>query len=164
MGETELLNAMTDRADVVYGQMLSRGATNEYMTLVSQNVSHAALQSRMKADMADANAARGELEFFIQGKADRMEREEAQGYILTRIQDAAKFKAAVRTDAYQTEYQNSVTAYVDWLNALLDSSRKNGSNQTEEEGMYEQKADLQQLKLQALDELDLDTAKKLMRR
>lgn len=161
MGETELLNAMIDRADVVYGQMLSRGATNEYMTLASQNVSHAALQSRMKADMADANAARGELEFFIQGKADRMEREEAQGYILTRIQDAAKFKAAVRTDAYRTEYRNSVTAYVDWLNALLDSSRKSGSSQTEEEGMYEQKADLQQQKLQALDGLDLDTAKKI---
>lgn len=160
-GETDLLNGMIDKADVVYGQMLSRGATNEYMTLVSQNVSHAALQSRMKADMADANAARGELEFFIQGKTDRMEREEAQGYILTRIQDAAKFKAAVRTDAYRTEYQNSVTAYVDWLNALLDSSRKNGSSQTEEEGMYEQKAELQQQKLQALDELDLDTAKKI---
>lgn len=161
LGETELLNGMIDKADVAYGQMLSRGATDEYMTLVSQNVSHAALQSRMKADMADANAARGELEFFIQGKADRMEREEAQSYILLRIQDAAKFKAAVKADAYQAEYQGSVSAYVDWLNTLLDSIRSNGSSQTEEEGMYEQKADLQQQKLEALDGLDLDTAKKI---
>lgn len=161
LGETELLNGMIDKADVAYGQMLSRGTTDEYMTLVSQNVSHAALQSRMKADMADANAARGELEFFIQGKADRMEREEAQSYILLRIQDAAKFKAAVKADAYQAEYQGSVSAYVDWLNTLLDSIRSNGSSQTEEEGMYEQKADLQQQKLEALDGLDLDTAKKI---
>ncbi|MDE7323238.1 MAG: hypothetical protein K2N73_11070 [Lachnospiraceae bacterium] len=160
-GETDLLNELIDNADVAYGQKLSGGVSGEYMTLVAQNVSHAALQSRMKEDMADANAARGELEFYIQGKVDRLEREEAKKYILLRIQDAAKFKASVKADAYLEEYQNAVSSYVDWLNTLLDSIRSNGSSQTEEEGIYEQKVNLQQQKLQALDELDLDTAKKI---
>lgn len=162
--ELALLDEMIDTADVRYGLKLSEGMTEPYRTLVSQNVSHAALQSRMREDLSEANAARSELEFFIQGKTDRQEKEEAQKYILMRIQDAAKFQVVIQEDDYQQEYQNSVSAYVDWLNSLLSglsSKIKKDSSQNREESIYEQKAALQEQKLQALDGLDLDTAKRI---
>ena len=162
--ELALLDEMIDTADVRYGLALSEGMTEPYRTLVSQNVSHAALQSRMREDLSDANAARSELEFLLQGKTDRQEKEEAQKYILMRIQDAAKFQVVIQADDYQQEYQNSVSAYVDWLNSLLSglsSKIKKDGSQNREESVYEQKAALQEQKLQALDELDLDTAKRI---
>lgn len=162
--ELALLDEMIDTADIRYGLKLSEGMTEPYRTFVSQNVSHAALQSRMREDMSEANAARSELEFFIQGKTDRQEKEEAQKYILMRIQDAAKFQVVIQADDYQQEFQNSVSAYVDWLNSLLSglsSKNRKDSSQNREESIYEQKAALQEQKLQALDDLDLDTAKRI---
>ena len=159
--ELELLDEMIESEDIKYGVQLSRGATEQYSALVSQNVSHAALQNRIKEDMAEPNAAKGELEFFIQARVDRQEKEEAQKYVLERIQDAAKFKVVIKTDDYAQEYQNSVASYTEWLNSLLSSIKENGNSQTEEDSLYEQKADLQEQKLLALDALDLDTAKRI---
>ena len=165
--ELKLLEELTESADVRYGVELSAGTTTEYEVLVSQNVSHAALEKRMKEDVAGAGAARAELEFLIQGTVDRRESipemagEATQNYILQRIQDAAKFKAVIKQDDYSGEYQNSVSEYVQWLSSLLSSVKQTGAGQGEEESLYEQKADLQEQKLEALDALDLDTAKRI---
>ncbi len=165
--ELKLLEELTESADVRYKTELSVGTTAEYEMLVSQNVSHAARENRMKADIAGANVARGELEFLIQATVDRRESipdmagKETQDYILQRIQDAAKFKSAVKQDDYFEQYQSSVSEYVQWLNNLLAGIKQTGSAQKEEESLYEQKADLQQQKLAALDSLDLDTAKRI---
>lgn len=165
--ELMLLEELIGSADTKYGATLSAGATAEYAMLVSQNVSHAARENRIKADLADANAVRGELEFLIQETVNRRESIPAlagqgtQDYILKRIQDAAVFKAVIQQDDYAEQYQNSVSEYVQWLNALLVSVKQSDSVQGEEESLYEQKADLLEQKLKALDSLDLDTAKRI---
>lgn len=158
--ELAFLDELIDAADVKYGVGLSSGVTQQYTTLVSQNVSHAALQRRMQEDMADTNAARSELQFLIQGKVDRQEAEEARKYILLRIQDAAKFRTVIKADDYRQSYQDGVDAYVDWLNSLLSNIREEKIADAEQT-LYEQKADLQEQKMQALDNLDLDTAKRV---
>lgn len=166
-GELELLEELTDSADVRYGVELSKGMRPEYRMLVSQRASHAAWENRMNADVAGATAARGELEFLIQGIIDRRESigalsgEETQKYILQKIQEAAKFKAVIKQDDYAGKYQDSVTEYVQWLNSLLSGIKPVGSSQGGEQTLYEQKADLQEQKLKALDLLDLDTAKRI---
>ncbi len=166
-GELALLEELTDSADVRYGAALSMGMRPEYQMLVSQHASHAARENRMNADVADAAAARGELEFLIQGIVDRRESigalagEETQRYILQKIQEAAKFKAVIKTDDYAGKYQDSVTEYVQWLNSLLASVKAAGSSRGEESTLYEQKANLQEQKLKALDSLDLNTAKRI---
>ena len=165
--ELKLLEELTESADVRYGVALSEGMTPEYQVLVSKNVSHAARENRMNADVAGAAAARGELEFLIQGPVDRRESigelagRETQEYILQKIQEAAKFKAVVKQDDYAEKYQSSVAEYVQWLNSLLDSIRPTGSEQGEEKTLCEQKEALQEQKLKALDALDLDTAKRI---
>lgn len=166
-GELELLESLTDSADVRYGAELSRGMRPEYQMLVSQRASHAARENRMNADIVDAAVARGELEFLIQGIVDRRESigalsgKATQKYILQKIQEAAKFKAVIKQDDYAEKYQDSVTEYVQWLNSLLTSVKQADSSQGEEQTLYEQKADLQEQKLKALDALNLDTAKRI---
>lgn len=165
--ELKLLEELIGSADARYETELSAGTTTEYELLVSRNVSHAARENRMKEDIAGAGAARAELEFLIQGAVDRRESipdmsgQPTQDYILQRIQDAAKFKAAVRTDNYAASYQASVSEYVQWLNSLLASVKQSGGSREEEDSLYEQKESLREQKLAALDSLDLDTAKRI---
>lgn len=159
--ELELLDDMIEAADIKYGVSLSSGASDEYNALVSRNASSAARQNRIKEDVTDTNAVRGELQFLIQGKVDRLEQSEAESYILMRIQDAAKFKDVIKPDDYTSAYQDNVTLYIQWLNELLSQTKKNGDNPSSTQNLYEQKANLQELKLKALDDLDLDTAKRI---
>lgn len=166
-GELALLEELAEKADVRYGAELSRGMQPEYQMLVSQHASHAARENRMNADAAGADAARQDLEFLIQGIVDRRESiaalsgEETQKYILQKIQEAAKFKAVIRQDDYAQRYQDSVTGYLQWLNSLLPGVTAAGSSQSGEKTLYEQKANLQEQKLKALDLLELDTAKRI---
>ncbi len=159
--ELNLLNTLIEVADKKYSERLASGVTQQYATLSAKNVSHAALQSKMREDMMEADATRGELQFLIQAKVDRQENDEAQNYVRSRIQSASTFKTVIKTDDYRQEYQNSVTLYLDWLNSLLSKMKDEDGNQTKEELLYEQKAALQEQKLQALDSLDLDTAKRI---
>lgn len=165
--ELKLLETLTDSAELRYGAELSAGMTPEYQVLVSQNVSHAARENRMNTDVAGASAARGELEFLVQGTVDRMESigelagAGTQAYILQKIQETAKYKTAVRQDDYAEKYQGSVTEYIQWLNSLLASIKSTGGGQGEGQTLYEQKEDLREQKLKALDSLDLDAAKRI---
>ena len=140
---------------------MASGVTQQYITLSAQNVSHAALQNKMREDMAEADAARSELQFLLQAKVERQKNDAAQNYVFSRIQDASVFKTVIKIDDYKQEYQNSVTAYIDWLNNLLLNVKEESGSQSKEELLYEQRADLQEQKLQALDNLDLDTAKRI---
>lgn len=166
-GELALLEELIEKADVRYGAELSSGMQPQYQMLVSQHASHAARENRMNADMAGADVARSDLEFLIQGIVDRRESiaalsgEETQKYILQKIQEAAKFKAVIKQDDYAQKYQDSVTGYVQWLNSLLASVTAADSSQSGEKTLYEQKENLQEQKLKALDALDLDTAKRI---
>jgi len=159
--ELTLLNTLIDLADKRYSERLASGVTQQYITLSAQNVSHAALQNKMREDMAEADAARSELQFLLQAKVERQENDAAQNYVFSRIQDASVFKTVIKIDDYKQEYQNSVTAYIDWLNNLLLNVKEESGSQSKEELLYEQRADLQEQKLQALDNLDLDTAKRI---
>ena len=159
--ELDLLDILIEAADKKYSEHLASGVTQQYAALSAKNVSHAALQSKMQEDMAEADATRGELQFLLQAKVDRQENDEAQNYVRSRIQDASVFKTVIKADDYKQEYQNSVTVYLDWLNSLLSKVKDEDENQSKEELLYEQKAALQEQKLQALDGLDLDTTKRI---
>ena len=165
-GELTLLDELIGSAEAKYGAALSIGATPEYGNLVAQKVSHAALESRMKADTEDAGIACGELEFLIQEAVNRKSSNDsktAQDYVLQKIEDAPKFAAGIKQDDYSGQYQDSVSGYIQWLNSLLSSlkqAEKGDGSGGGQESLYDQKAKLQEQKLNALDALDIDTAKK----
>jgi len=159
--ELKLLGDLISRADLKFILSLSAGETQAYRDLVARSASHAALKNQIKEDTANANAVKTELQFLLKGKADREAQQEAETFILQRIQDAVKFRAVIGLDAYAQGYQDIIALHVSWLEDLLSDLKKNGNVQSEEESLYEQKANLQEEKLKALDSLNLDTAKRI---
>ncbi len=161
--ELALLDELIGEADHAYGVKLWRGETQAYQSLKAQNTAHAALNNRRKQDMEEVNTRRGELQFFIQEKTDRMEQEAAQTYILDRIRGVAQFRQMIPSDDYKNSAADTVESYREWLEDLLNQIKKEGQAQgsRDSENLYEQKKELQEQKMEALDDLNLDTAKKI---
>jgi hypothetical protein len=159
--EISLLDELIESADSKYSESLSSGQSSEYNELVNRNASNAALQSRIKEDVVNTNAVRGELQFLIQSKTDRMESDSAQEYILQRIQDIAVFRKVIKNDDYRSSLSDNVSQYLEWLNNLLKNIKSEGTDNSTQQSLYEQKASLQQQKLEALDNLDIDTSKRI---
>lgn len=158
--ELTLLDELLREADAGYSQELGRGETQAYKDLKAKNTAHAALNNRIKQDMSAVNSARSELQFFIQEKTDRMDPEKAQTYILERINGIAGFRKVIPSDDYKNSAAGTVDTYKEWLENLL-SQIKQESQPTSGENLYEQKEELKEQKLEALDDLNLDTAKKI---
>ncbi len=158
--ELTLLDELLREADAGYSQELGRGETQAYKDLKAKNTAHAALNNRIKQDMSAVNSARSELQFFIQEKTDRMDPEKAQTYILERINGVAGFRKVIPSDDYKNSAAGTVDTYKEWLENLL-SQIKQESQLKSGENLYEQKEELKEQKLEALDDLNLDTAKKI---
>ncbi len=158
--ELTLLDELLREADAGYSQELGRGETQAYKDLKAKNTAHAALNNRIKQDMSAVNSARSELQFFIQEKTDRMDPEKAQTYILERINGIAGFRKVIPSDDYKNSAAGTVDTYKEWLENLL-SQIKQESQPKSGENLYEQKEELKEQKLEALDDLNLDTAKKI---
>ncbi len=158
--ELTLLDELLREADAGYSQELGRGETQAYKDLKAKNTAHAALNNRIKQDMSAVNSARSELQFFIQEKTDRMDPEKAQTYILERINGVAGFRKVIPSDDYKNSAAGTVDTYKEWLENLL-SQIKQESQPKSGENLYEQKEELKEQKLEALDDLNLDTAKKI---
>ncbi len=158
--ELTLLDELLREADAGYSQELGRGETQAYKDLKAKNTAHAALNNRIKQDMSAVNSARSELQFFIQEKTDRMDLEKAQTYILERINGIAGFRKVIPSDDYKNSAAGTVDTYKEWLENLL-SQIKQESQPKSGENLYEQKEELKEQKLEALDDLNLDTAKKI---
>ncbi len=161
--ELALLEELIGEADHAYGVKLWRGETQAYQSLKAQNTAHAALNNRRKQDMEEVNTRRSELQFFIQEKTDRMEKEAAQTYILDRIRGVAQFRQMIPSDDYKNSAADTVESYREWLENLLNQIKKEGQAEGSRDGenLYEQKKELQEQKMEALDDLNLDTAKKI---
>ncbi len=146
--------------DAAYASALSPGISQRYQEALEEKASHVVLEHIMAEDTAAYETARNELQFYIQAAVDRMEDKEAQEYIRERIRQAASFLDAVPGDAYEQAAQASTDSYLLWLQMLL-SRMTAGAEEIPINRMYEEKASLQEERLEALDDLDLDRAKRL---
>ncbi len=161
--ELALLEELIKEADANYSGRLRKGETQDYKDMKARNTAHAALNSRIKQDMEEVNTARSEMQFLIQEKTDRMGQEEAQAYIVERINGAAGFRKVIPGDDYKDSAGGTVDTYEEWLENLLSRIKQEAQNEGNRggESLYEQKEKLQEQKMEALDDLNLDTAKKI---
>jgi len=161
--ELALLDELIMEADAGYSGALHKGETQDYKDMKVKNTAHAALDNRIKQDMSQVNISRSELQFFIQEKTDRMEQEEAQEYILERINGVYGFRKVIPSDDYKDSAADTVDTYEEWLLNLLSQIKQEGQKQGDRggENLYEQKEELKEQKMEALDDLNLDTAKKI---
>lgn len=158
--EQTLLDELINNAEDSYSSQLAAGPSEEYMTAQTNLSSQALLRNIMKADMEEINSARSELQFLVNAKTIRQDSSEAQNELTKRISDTSKFTESISEDDYKESKEASVEAYREWLSNLLkETASADGTVTTA--SLYEQKESLQEERLAALDEEDLDLAKLL---
>ncbi|MBO5292144.1 MAG: hypothetical protein J6B10_03065 [Lachnospiraceae bacterium] len=154
--EEKLLPQMDDQ----YTAALSMGVSQEYREAVQKNSSHVILENIMSRDTAAYDIDRNELQFYIQAAVERMEKDAAQEYVKQRMERVESFGNAIPSDEFEQTAQTSVESHLLWLQKLL-SDIAGGNTGVPLDRLYEEKADLQEQLLQALDDLDMDAANRL---
>ncbi len=149
--------------DAGYASALSLGSSQRYQEALAESASHVVLEHIMADDTAECETARNELQFYIQAAVDRMEREEAQDYIRKRMKQVEYFLSVVPADDYEQAAQASTDSHLIWLQMLLTQVTA-GDGEIPMNRLYEEKAKLQEERLEALDDLDLDRAGRLAAR
>ena len=159
--ELSLSEELITAADNEYRQALSTGVTLTYSQMSDKNMSHAALENCIKQDMNPVNAARAEMQFMIQSKIDRLDNKTAQDYVMQRLNTVVDFRRNIPADAYKDAANATVDIYNEWLSELLATLKKGSDENTSTDSLYEKKQQLLEEKLNAIDNLNLDTVKKI---
>ena len=160
--ELGLLNSpLIGRATSAYQQLLSAGETGEYRAEKAKHVSQAVLKRMRKEHSANVESKRGELEFLIEANTKRVDPEAAMAYIDQRLALTTETLAtAIPKDDFTKDTRESVDKHIDFLTKLRRKMELAlGGNEMDQ--LTEQKGDLQQKYLEALDNNELKKAKSL---
>lgn len=149
------------RATAAYTDLIWKGESAEYRAAVQNNSAGALLDSLAGEASGSADAVRGELEFFIQARCDRVEPAEAMTFADERLTLATgDFMRNVPSDAFYQNMTQSVQAHIDFLTSLRrELELALGGNETDQ--LMAQKDALSQERLAALDRNDLESAQAL---
>ena len=160
--ELSLINSeLLGQAKSIYENAVHAGAGSKYQSVQSQNGSQAALQEALEEQMQTLEAHRVELQFIISAKKMRTTSAEALQMVEEQITWAEGLNSAVPLDGFYSQARNSISSHILWLNELKEAI-KNGDSSTDSEmdKLTDQKDDLQKKKQEALDNNDLNLAKK----
>ena len=144
-----------------YEKKLKSGASSTYDSEKSNpQASTARLNKLLKDQVVEANAERGELEFFITAITERLDPSDASLYLQTLIDGVAALKNIPKTDDFKPVALQSIQEYKEWLekkkseiDALIDVSGQIDELLAEREKALDEK-------MQALDSNDLNAKKK----
>lgn len=111
-------------------------------------------------DESNIEAKRSELQFYVQGKAERLESEEAQSFLTECVDKSSKFLEAVPEGTTGEAMLASVHQYQSWLQELVTKSvARNAASELQQ--WKEEKEKLEEQKLSALDNSQVEQAKKI---
>ncbi|MCL2035978.1 MAG: hypothetical protein FWG83_01145 [Oscillospiraceae bacterium] len=155
-----LRDVLIPLATTRYTAALSAGESGEYREAVSQGAAGAILNSIAGKSAGNLNGIRSELEFFIQVKTDRMNPADGIDYISVRLELTTGWYALVKRDNYKWYSDNSVEDHIEFLSRLMRAlQRKLGGSDLDK--LQAEKAELQRDYMSALDNNDLDGAKRI---
>lgn len=154
---TELITA----GDNAYRTALSKGVSITYTQMTDSKMSHAALENCISQDMNPVNAARAEMQFFIQARIDRLDNSAGQDYVTQRLGTVVDFRRNIPIDAYKDAANATVDTYNEWLTSLLSTLKKGSDEKTSSDSLQEKKEQLLEEKMKAIDNLNLDAVKKI---
>ena len=142
------------RATDTYTGGLGQGVNAEYNAAQAQNSAAVLLQSIADANASTLNTYRGELEFFLTAKTDRMATDAAMACTGERLSLTGGWYGAVPADAFQAGASASIDAHVEFLTQLRRTLELAlGGNELD--ALIAEKAALQQEMMGCLDENDL---------
>ncbi len=111
-------------------------------------------------DESNVEAKRSELQFYVQSKAERLESEEEQSFLEECVEKSSKFLEAVPEGTTGEAMLASVHQYQSWLQELVTKSAA-GNATSELQQWQEEKEKLEEQKLSALDNNQVEQAKKI---
>lgn len=156
--KSELLSA----CETGFSGMVSGGAGEEYTAAVSQGANDDGVNSALEAQGAKLNKEMTELEFMITAYRMRVTPKECFQETLAWIDWTDSLGAEVAGDIFASKAKLAISTHKAWLTDLLTQLvKEDESLQSELDKLKAQKAALNAEKMKALDENDLNGAKKV---
>lgn len=112
------------------------------------------------AEDGTIESKRSELQFYVQSKTERLEPEASQSFLEERIEKSAEFLEAVPKGNAGQKMLASAQQYQSWLQEMLTKSTA-GNGVSELQTWKEEKEKLEEQKLSALDNNQVEQAKKI---
>lgn len=157
-----LVDNIAKRSETEFINTLSKGVSDEYLTQERNQSSRVVLNTILDKNISSIASIKSELEYIIEAILERMDYTEGIKLLQEKINDTSQFKTGVPNDAFREGAYAEADDYKEWLiNKLSMLNSKNGGNQNELTKLYEEKLNLQQEKLEALDHNNLDEANKI---
>jgi hypothetical protein len=159
--EFELLDAQLIPASLsLFRPALRAGENAEYRKAAEENAAAALRNSLVRNYKNELSVIRGELEFFIDAKSERMLTADAMEYVNGRLAATRRFPDEVPNDGFSAAANESIGAHIDFLTRLFRKLElKAGGNDADK--LAAEKAGFQQDLLEALDNNDLMKAKEI---
>lgn len=156
--KSELLSA----CETGFAGMVSGGAGEEYTAAVSQGANDDGVNSALEAQGAKLNKEMTELEFMITAYRMRVTPKECFHETLAWIDWTDSLGAEVAGDIFASKAKIAISTHKAWLTDLLSQLvKEDESLQSELDKLKAQKEALNEEKMKALDENDLNGAKKI---
>lgn len=160
--ELELLNStLVNAAQEKYVSGLEQGINSDYITAEANNSSYVVLNNIGDQNTDKLNVYRNELEFFIDAVCKRSENADAQQYIRKQIEGASGYYSKVAIDDFLDGANSTIDSHMKWLNQTLSDLMKESGQGSAAGNLAAKKLKLQEEKLKALDNNDLDKASSL---
>ncbi len=159
---TYLTDNLMKRGEAAFQSALAAGINDEYRRELNKNSSRVILNNITAENKSKIAGIKGELEFIVEAALERSDSDAGINLIEEKLNGMGDFKSVVPFDAFQESAMKEVEDYREWLENKLKDLKNNTQTGEDELGkLYEEKQDLQQEKMQALDNNNLDEANRL---
>ena len=148
------------RATSIYSGKLKAGVNSDYNAALGRGDHDALLNRIVNEAMGEVNSVRNELEFFISSRAERCGNEAGIAYLDERLKLTGGWYSTVPSDAFAPRTNASIDSHIEFLTKLRrDIELALGGNEID--ALMQEKKDLQDQMMSALDKNDLAGAAKL---
>ncbi|MCI8669803.1 MAG: hypothetical protein HFI34_09850 [Lachnospiraceae bacterium] len=157
-----LTEELIKRGEAAFETRLAAGINDKYKAELNKKSSRVVLNSIVSENQRELAGIKGELEFLVQAVTERWDSDEAAAFLTEKLNETGNFQSAVPGDAFQESALAEVEDYRQWLE---DKLRESGAGGAEGENglseLYEEKQELIQKKMEALDKNNLKEADRI---
>ena len=154
-----LTEELIKRGEAAFETKLAAGINDKYKAGLNKKSSRVVLNSIISENQSELAAIKGELEFLVQAVTDRLDSGEATDFLTEKLNGTGTFQSVVPADAFQESALAEAEDYRQWLeNKIRESGAGGADGDNELRDLYEEKQELMEKKMEALDKNDLKEA------
>lgn len=154
-----LTEELIKRGEAAFETRLAAGINDKYKAELNKKSSRVVLNGIVSENQSGLAAIKGELEFLVQAVTDRWDTGETADFLTEKLNNIGNFQSAVPADAFQESALAEVEDYRQWLENKIRESGAGGTDGNNElRSLYEEKQELMEKKMAALDKNDLREA------